>query len=468
MESLSKALDNGRTIQDYFIMKAKTTTRMPARLWRYGIGGVLLVTGTMIDHRSAAALPDVNTVIANPTPQAPIETEDQQNQPNEMDVFQPAVQPAGATLPEVFQYGPLKLRPHVDYQVTYGNGIQYTPGAQAALVIQDLSPGLTMDLGPHWVLDYTPMFQFYSSKQFQDTVNHAITLTGGVSYEAWQFGLSHNTQITSQPLVETGMQTDQTAHTTTLSASHPLNDNWSTDFALNQTITLVSGFDDSYDWNTMDWLNYKFSPRLSAGVGVGVGYVLVEANGQGALGQINGNNGNLDQTYEDLKAQVKWRATQKVSFQINGGLEDRQFSTPGTSDSLDPIFGASIEYQPFETTQITLSANRTVASSDYYLAAQEMQTTLVTLSVNQGLVRSFNLQAGVTYSRMDYGTPTGGATTGIADRSDDVVSFNTRLSHPFYKRGTWAIFYQYSQDTSSQQGFGFESNQVGFDISYSY
>jgi hypothetical protein len=419
---------------------------------------MLLAAGTLIDHPMVAG----PTVIANPTPEQPLQTEDQQNQPNEMDVFQPAGQPAGNTLPQIFQYGEVQLRPHMDYQLLYGTGIQSAPGNQQNMVIQELAPGVAVDLGPHWALDYTPTIRFYSSKQFQDGVDHSATLTGGVNYEAWSFGLSHSSQITSAPMVETGTQTDQSTHTTTLTASRALDSNTSADFAVNQNINLVSGLDDSYDWNTLDWVNYKFWPRLNAGIGVGGGYVLVEGNSQ-----LNGTN-NLDQTYEELEARVNWRATDKISFQVNGGLEDRQFATAGSGDSLSPVFGASIQYQPFQATQISLNASRTVSSSDYYLAAQQTETTLVSLGVNQRLMRKFTLAASVAYSQMDYSTPSGGASANLANRTDDMVSFNARLSHPFLKRGTWSVFYQYSENSSSQSGFGFQSNQTGLEISYSY
>jgi len=53
-------------------------------------------------------------------------------------------------------------------------------------------------------------------------------------------------------------------------------------------------------------------------------------------------------------------------------------------------------------------------------------------------------------------------------RTDDTISFNVRLSHPFFKRGTWSVFYQYSDNQSSQSGFSYTSNQMGFEVSYSY
>jgi hypothetical protein len=54
------------------------------------------------------------------------------------------------------------------------------------------------------------------------------------------------------------------------------------------------------------------------------------------------------------------------------------------------------------------------------------------------------------------------------DRTDDTYSFSARLSHPFFRRGTWSIFYSYSDNQSSQNGFSYESNQIGFEVSYRY
>jgi len=112
-----------------------------------------------------------------------------------------------------------------------------------------------------------------------------------------------------------------------------------------------------------------------------------------------------------------------------------------------------------------LSASRTVSSSDYYLAAQETEVTSVTVNLDQQLLKKFHLGLGVGYSQTDYETSTG--TTG-SNRTDDNVSFNIHLSHPFFKRGTWSVFYQYSDNSSTQAGFGFESNQFGFEIGYAY
>jgi hypothetical protein len=454
-------------------VSAKSTNRQPGRTRRIRLGGLVLVAGGLV-HEPVLAAPFVGVypgevlgssgaVVANPGAASALQTQDQQDQPSEMDVFQPAGEPAGNTLPEIFRYGPLELRPRASYSLMYGNGIQNQPGSQEDMIIQQLSPGILVDLGSHWAASYIPTFEFYSSPKFKDYMNQSASLTGDVLYEAWKFGLSHSTEITSEPMVQTAAQTDTETHTTTLSASRAINSHFSADFAVNQAITLVSGYDDSYDWNTMDWINYEFWPRLSTGLGVGGGYVLVEEDGRAAA---SGPSGNLNQHYEQLQARVNWRATDKISFQVSGGFEDRQFETAGEGDSLNPIFSATIQYQLFKHTQILLTGSRTVASSDFYLAAQQTETSLVSLNVNQQLWRKFSLGGSLAYSEVNYDTP---AYAGSAvNRSDDLVTFNAQLSHPLSKRGTWSFFYQYSNDTSSQAGFNYRSSQVGMTVSYGF
>ncbi|HEX9047134.1 MAG TPA: hypothetical protein VF988_08905, partial [Verrucomicrobiae bacterium] len=92
----------------------------------------------------------------------------------------------------------------------------------------------------------------------------------------------------------------------------------------------------------------------------------------------------------------------------------------------------------------------------------------VSLNVNQRLFRKFSLNGGVTYTMSEYGTAVNAATAGAASRSDDQLGFTLRLSHPFYKRGTWSIFYQYSDNRSNVPNLSFQSNQTGFEISYAF
>lgn len=347
------------------------------------------------------------------------------------------------------QWGPVTLRPHLSYQFLYGNGIQSSPGQQQATVIQTLSPGLLFMIGSQWILDYTPSWAFYSSKQFRDTLDHAVTFAGRVTYEDWIFGLSQSYNRSAAPLVETGTQTEQETFSTALNASHRFGSKMSVDMGINQNFNSSEQFTSSRQWSTMEWLNYLFWPQLEAGIGVGGGYVDVDAG--------------FDSVYEQVQGRVNWRATDKIGFQVNGGLENRQFLGGGAGSMLNPIFGASVRYLPFQFTQLSLSAQRMVNTS--YLQNQVTESTSVNVGLSQRLFEKLFLSLSGGYNTTTYIASSSGSATG---RQDEYYSFNARLSRSLLKRGTVAVSYQRSENSSSQSDFGYSSSQIGFEVGYRY
>ena len=174
---------------------------------------------------------------------------------------------------------------------------------------------------------------------------------------------------------------------------------------------------------------------------------------------------NPNQAFEQVQGQVQWRATDKVSFAVNAGLEDLQNLATGYKDELNPTFSASIQYAPFEHTQISLSAGRAVSSSDYFILATSQEATTVGLSVSQRLLKDYFLSVGLNYTDTQYTTALGAISQ---PRTDDNYSLNVRLGRTFLKRGDVALTYQYSEDRSSAAGYSYNSNQIGFEVGFRY
>lgn len=403
-------------------------------------------------------------VIANPgamPEQVPAAVEDTMAD-NPMNVFVPAGTFVDKSLPQPFQFGQITVRPHVDYSVLYSDAFPTTPTNRASTFIQQLSPGIAVDLGRHWTVDYTPTIRFYSSSQLRDGVDHSLSLIGGTSYEDWVFGLTQSFGYTTAPTYEIGAQTEQEQFGTGLTASHSLSDKVSLDLGLNQTISDSDGLQGSREWSTLDWLNYQFWSRLSAGLGVGLGYDNVDFG--------------PDQTFEQIQGRVNWRLTDNLSLQLSGGGEDRQYASSPQPDSFTPIFSAGIQYLPFRDTQISFAASRSISPS--LIPGSDSTSTSFNLNLNQTLFKKFNLSLGAGYTISKY---TEIAFVPIAvvnntlygsllsqNRTDDLFSFSARVSHPFLKRGTWSVYYQYSDNESTEAGFGYPSSQVGFEIGYHY
>jgi len=405
----------------------------------------------------------------------------QQYETNQMQVFTPADTspnyPSAGVEDQPFRWNFLTFRPHVFYTFLYGNGIESSPGQQHNSIVQQLAPGMLIDLGDYWTLDYTPTLTFYSDKNFRNTLDHAVQVNGGFAYRDWVFGLSQGYTSSSDPSVEIGGQTGDQTYNTALNASWQLNSKLSLLLGANQNLNYIgnvngstnfaSNLTDSRTWSTMDWLDYQFWPRLTGGLGVGVSYINVSAG--------------TDSLNEQYEGQINWRATDKISFQLSGGLEDQQYLNSGSSDLLTPIFNASIQWQPFEQTRLTLAASRTVSQT--YFENQTTENTGVSADLNQRLLGKLYLDLSGGYTKTKYVSSASFGEIGFGTgRSDGYYSFNARLTCPFLKRGTLAVFYQYSDNSSTQTGFlqyyqtvftaenayAYTSHQIGVQIGYQF
>ena len=395
------------------------------------------------------------------TPANPAAVQEYQDN-NPMQVFAPS-----QTAPAVpLQWGPVTMHPHVDYQFLYGNGIQSSPGQPQNTIVQTVSPGVLFNLGAHWTLDYTPTLTFYSSSSFKNSFNQSVHLGWGTTYGDWFLSGSQSYASSSSPTVQTGTQTEQEIYSTALNATYQFNDKMSLDLGLSQVFNDVGNVQsstnlnqnlaNSREWSTMDWLNYQFWSRLNAGLGLGLGY--------------NQQDGSPDSLFEQYQGRVNWRATDKISFQLSGGLQVQHYLSGGAPDLLAPVYNGTIQYQPFEHTKLSLNASDSVTPSDYQ--NQTTENIATTADLNQRLFGRLYLDLSGGYDTTKYVSSVAGAST---SRNDDYYTFNARLTSVLLKRVTVSVFYAYSDNTSSQSGFttsgsgfGFTSNQVGLEIGYRY
>ena len=349
-----------------------------------------------------------------------------------------------------FQWGPFQFRPHANYRFTYGNGINASPGQQEKTAQHQISPGLLL-VSQHLSLNYTPTLTYYSSDAFEDTLDHAASITANYTYGDWNFGLSHSYTKSSTPLIETAAQTDRQAHSTGASAHWQYSDKTSFDFSLSQQIQSAEDEDlnNSTQWSTMNWVNYHFSQKTDVGFGLGGGYVDMETGS--------------DMTFEQIQARVGWNPGQKLRFDLHGGVEIRQFLDNDQSDLVNPIMGASAAYTPWEPTTFTLSASRSVDAS--FLQSQVVENTQVTAAVQQRLLGKLFLNLSGGFRTSEYQESGNEVQT---DRSDDYTFVSAGLSTQILRKISASLFYQHSENSSSAEGFGFTSDQYGFQLGYRF
>jgi hypothetical protein len=80
-------------------------------------------------------------------------------------------------------------------------------------------------------------------------------------------------------------------------------------------------------------------------------------------------------------------------------------------------------------------------------------------------LKKFFLNVGGGYHWNTYVTTSSTVTAG---RRDENYSINANVTYVFLEHGTLAVTYQHSENSSTQAGFGYNSNQFGFQFGLQY
>jgi hypothetical protein len=254
---------------------------------------------------------------------------------------------------------------------------------------------------------------------------------------------------------KTGQQTAQKFYSTSGNASYRLGDRALIETTVSHNTRRASSDVETPQWTTADWiswvgtarLNYQLSRRLDAAVGVEL-----------TRDEITDSpNMRTSQPY----LQVTWRSTKKLSLIARGGAETRRVEGGNIDDLNNPVYSASIQYEPIETTSLSFSASRGVTAS--FFANQASESTTYGVNISQRLIQRLYFSAGYSSGETTYIAT---SLSFISNRKDEYETYNIRVSTPILRRGSVAIFAQRSHNSSNAAEFDFTSDQFGTEISY--
>jgi hypothetical protein len=349
-------------------------------------------------------------------------------------------------------WGDLVLRPEFEYQYLYGNGIQSEPGKSNNTAIQNITPGLAVDLGSHWTADYTATWNEYSSSAFHDYIAQYFDLAGGTTIGDWNVGISGNYQTSSSPLIETAEQTTQRVYTAGATASYGLTGASLLELGVEQTIEYADGIV-SREWSTTDWFHYTFASTLKVAVGPNLGYTIVHPG--------------TDTLFFRPDVQLEWAASDRTTVLLEGGYERLQYLDGAGGGLNTEQYTATVSYGLFDQTKINVSAARDVEVG--FTQDQLDQTTALSAGLDQRFLGHYYFDASYGYDTVDYIgiAGTAGAFT-EAGRVDHLNTWQVSLHTAFLGGGNISISYNDNRNASNTFGFSFASQQYGFSIGYSY
>jgi hypothetical protein len=348
-----------------------------------------------------------------------------------------------------FFYPPFLFSPHFYYRFLYEYGVQVRPGHPTTTLIDTFAPGITIGLGPHFIFDYTANWDVYSNHAFRDTLGHSVSLSGTTTLDNWNVEITQGYSYSSQPLVETAIQTTVQDYKTTLDFSRDLGRQFLTETIVNQDLRYAVLFPDSDQWSVDQWMHYRFSAQFDTALGVGAGYV---HESQGS-----------DTNYTRPQAQLNWAPTEKIDLKASGGFEHRVFLDYPRTSLNTPTYDFTIQYSPIQTTKLILNFVRQVTPS--FFANESTKVSRIDLGVTQRLLKKYFLSGEVGRNDVTYISAEHAAGS---VRDDGQTTYTVKLSTSFLKRGTLSLLSYRTRNSSSVAGYGFVTTQFALELGYRY
>jgi hypothetical protein len=306
---------------------------------------------------------------------------------------------------------------------------------------------------------YEPDFLIFADHSNFDNVQHVAYLAGQYRFSRLTLGVAQKIQlaetgdsqlpgftgtIVNGVNIDTGGRRHIDTYTTHLSATYELTGKTYLSSAGDYERIDYSGtLTDSQRISGNIFLNYQYSPKLVAGLGVTAGRdLLVEPNS--------------DQTFEQANLRTSYNPTDKLTTSLSVGVEFRQFDTD-SREFVSPIFDLNTTYTPFDGTSISIDASRGTENSAI-MHDQDYNSTQVQLTAKQRLFQRVVVSLIAGYQNLDY---FGGSTPGVGTRGDNYYflepSIDIRITNFWYA----GAFFVYRQNSSNLSNFSFDDTQVG-------
>lgn len=381
--------------------------------------------------------------LATPPPNLPV--------PPAAAVARGSTPPAAAPTPPAaaFKWAGITAHPSFSYRRAFIDGMQIRPGSSGDTYLTSYSPSVALELGDRWVANYSASWSRYSNPAFDNNTGQSASISGAFQPGAWRVNFTQSYGASAEVLVETGRQTGQEVVTTRLGASRQVGPNLSISFGANQSLNFIERTEDPYEWSGTGGFSYRASEAIDVGFRLGVGYLAIEKT--------------ADSLYFRPSLTVGWQVTERTSLSLDAGMERRRLLGGSKREIDNPTLGLSLQLQPTQTTNLSFSVSRTVKHS--YFRSELTEGTSWGASLQQRLLKHFQLAASYGRQESDYIATIAGLTTGRRDRTE---SYSIRLSTVILKRISIGGSLQHSENRSSFLGYGYSSRQLGGDVSLQF
>jgi hypothetical protein len=297
-------------------------------------------------------------------------------------------------------------------------------------------------------IDYTGRLTAYLDHSSEDSFEQLATMRAQFVLAKWKFNTNFHFLDLNGGNIDSGNAGEQRIFDTAQLASYEISEK---DFVELQAQNVVRDYQTgsgSVEWQGRGLYNYHWDPKLTFGGGFAGGVLSVD--------------GFSSQTYEQALGRVLFDPTEKLSLQMQGGLEVRQL--PSGEDRFTPVLDLDCDYRVRAGTTVELNGYRRVLSSSGY-GDEDYTASGLGLSVAQELGPKWlaTLKGGYEnnayfYAQMRASSP----------REDNFFYINPSIQFRLTDEAKIELFYNYRQNLSNNISRSFADNQTGIRISFTY
>ncbi len=308
---------------------------------------------------------------------------------------------------------PFKLVLHGSATATYNDNVFISNSNEQEDFIFTIAPGIAVGLGDfrgelknlgsyedrfypdrsvtnpetnYIFLHAVPSVTLFADLSDENSFNYDINLEGQYEWKRLTLGVKARVQTLNLPDVDLGTRVERTVFTGALTSRYDYSPKTSFELNLYNYVRDYSGDRvDSVEFRGQAWFNYQVKPKISLGLGF-------------AYGQVDLSRGP-GQEYEQVVGRVRYRATEKVQFDLTAGVDFREIS--GFASPTTGIFSLSLTYKPFDGTSIFLQGySRTVASASS--SPSNFTVTGADFQIRQRFGRRFYAVLAAGFQNADY------------------------------------------------------------------
>jgi hypothetical protein len=307
--------------------------------------------------------------------------------------------------------------------------------------------GTDFDTRQFFFASYAPGYTYFAKHGSEDTLDQNANLGARGIFGNLTINATGSYRLFSEGVAEVGNRVRQSQVNFAVDALYQFSARTSGEVDLSVVTHHYdkSFYVDSDEWIDRNYVSYQLFPKTNVSGGFTLGYV-------------NVNQGS-DQTYEQAVGRIIYDAGSKLTANLFGGIEFRQFVNGGASVT-NPVFDFEVAYAPFDGTNINLSASRVVANSAEYAGRNDVGTT-VALTISQALYEKLTLSLQGSYENYDYGA--GGGVGGV-QRTDNALRLELAAAFHVTKFLSVNLAYDYWHNASNLSQFTFDDNRISLDL----